>query len=38
MLGPVYKYNIPYKMASEYMYKNKSSEDVKQQKSVRISL
>lgn len=24
MLGPVYKYNIPYKMASEYMYKNKA--------------
>lgn len=23
MLGPVYKYNIPYKMASEYMYKTK---------------
>lgn len=23
MLGPVYKYNIQYKMASEYMYKTK---------------
>lgn len=23
-LGPVYKYNIPYKMASGYMYKNKA--------------
>lgn len=23
MLGPVYKYNIPYKMASGYMYKTK---------------
>lgn len=23
MLGPVYKYNIPYKMASEYVYKTK---------------
>lgn len=26
MLGPVYKYNIPYKMASEYMYKTKLRE------------
>lgn len=43
MLGPVYKYNIPYKMASEYMYKTKlkgwrRKGEKKREKPVRISL
>lgn len=43
MLGPVYKYNIPYKMASEYMYKTKligwrTKGEKKREKPVRISL
>lgn len=37
MLGPVYKYNIQYKMASEYMKKRAQRMNNKN-KSVRISL
>lgn len=37
MLGPVYKYNIPYKMASGDMYKTKLKWR-KNNSSVRISL